>query len=285
MTRETLIPLAIFPGLLFFVVALGATQPPADIAAAPLNATTTTLATGFGSPDDLAIMPSGAIFFGDFSNKSLNILRPGSSPVALATGFTEPEGIVITKDGAIIVAEQKNNSLVEVNSTTGAKKTLRVINNTTGKDGIDGLGLDPFTGDILVARQPPRHALAHEPRWQQAHHNSDRLHPPHRCGGRGQRLYPCGRRFGNVVYRLSKTGKRTFVAHIYQPDDVVVGPSGTIYANSLNGNIWAINPKTLVRHVIVSGLKLPHGLGVDKNGLVLAEAGRNRILRVPLANP
>jgi sugar lactone lactonase YvrE len=91
--------------------------------------------------------------------------------------------------------------------------------------------------------------------------------------------------FGNVVYRLNKSGRRSIVARVYQPDDVVVGPSGTIYVNSLNGNIWAINPKTLVRRVLVSGLKLPHGLAVDKSGLVLAEAGRNLILRLPLTNP
>jgi sugar lactone lactonase YvrE len=285
MTRETLIPLAIFPGLLFFVMALGAAQPPADIAAAPLGATTTTIATGFGSPDDLAIMPSGDILFGDFSNKSLNILRPGSSPVALATGFTEPEGIVVTKDGAIIVAEQKNNSLVEVNPTTGAKKTLRVIKNTTGKDGIDGLGLDPFTGDILVPDSPHGTLLRMSRDGSKLTTIATGFVRPTGAAVEANGSILVADEFGNVVYRLSKTGRRTFVAHIYQPDDVVVGPSGTIYVNCLNGNIWAINPKTLVRRVLVSGLKLPHGLGVDKNGLVLAEAGRNRILRVPLANP
>ena len=285
MTRATLIPLAIFPGMLFFIVAFGATQPPADIAAAPLSATTTTIATAFGSPDDLAIMPSGAILFGDFSNKSLNILRPGASPAALATGFTEPEGIVVTKDGAIIVAEQKNNSLVEVNPASGAKKTLRVIKNTTGKDGIDGIGLDPFTGDILVPDSPHGTLLRMSRDGSKLTTIATGFVRPTGAAVEANGSILVADEFGNVVYRLSKTGKRTFVAHIYQPDDVIVGPSGTIYANSLNGNIWAINPNTLVRHIVLSGLKLPHGLAVDKSGLVIVDAGHNRILRLPLANP
>lgn len=258
----------------------------AEVAASPLSASSTTLATAFGNPDDLAIMPSGDILFGDFANKSLNVLRVGSAkPVVLASGFTEPEGIVVAKDGAIIVAEQKNNSLVEVNPVTGAKKTLRVIKNTTGKDGIDGLGLDSFTGDILVPDSPHGSLLRMSRDGSKLTTIATGFVRPTGAAVEAGGTILVADEFGNAVYRLSKSGRRTVVARIYQPDDVVVGPSGTIYANSLNGNIWAINPTTGAKRIIMSGLKLPHGLGVDKTGLVIAEAGRNRILRLPLARP
>jgi sugar lactone lactonase YvrE len=285
MIRSILISLSIFSGLLLLIASVGVGRVPASVAAAPLRATTT-LAMGFGSPDDVAIMPSGAILFGDFSNKALNILQPGSStPEVLAAGFIEPEGIVVTKDGAIIVAEQKNNSLVEVNPSTGTKKTLRVIRNVTGKDGIDGLGYDPVTGDILVPDSPHGTLLRMSRDGSKLTTIATGFVRPTGAAVEANGSILVADEFGNVVYRLNKSGRRSIVARVYQPDDVVVGPSGTIYVNSLNGNIWAINPKTLVRRVLVSGLKLPHGLAVDKSGLVLAEAGRNRILRLPLTNP
>jgi sugar lactone lactonase YvrE len=276
----------ILPGFLLFVGAFGVLHSGDGVVAAPMNATTITLASGFGSPDDLAIMPSGAILFGDFTNKALNILRPGNSKAtALATGFQEPEGIVVTKDGSIIVAEQKNNSLIEVNPTTGAKKTLRVIKNSTGKDGMDGLGYDPVTGDILVPDSPHGALLRMSRDGSKLTTIASGFVRPTGAAMEANGAILVADEFGNAVYRLGKTGKRSVVARVYQPDDVVVGPSGTIYVNSLNGNIWAINPITLVRRVLVSGLKLPHGLGVDKDGLVIAEAGRNRIMRLNLTNP
>ena len=89
--------------------------------------------------------------------------------------------------------------------------------------------------------------------------------------------------FGNQVYRLKSDGSRVSLAHIYQPDDVVVGPDGSIYVNSLGGSIVRIDLATGRTRVLISGLKLPHGLAVDPNGnLVIAEAGRNRIMRLLL---
>lgn len=297
MSRFSLIPLSILPGFLLIMAAFGAVQPGATaisayssdtgIFAAPLGASVTTLATGFGSPDDLAVLPSGAIVFGDFANKALNIVRPGTgaTPSVLASGFIEPEGIVVAKDGALIVAEQSNNSLVEVDPRTGAKRTLRLIKNSTGKDGIDGLGLDPATGDILVPDSPSGRLLRMSRDGSSLTVIATGFVRPTGAAVEAGGTILVADEFGNAIYRLGKDGSRRVVAYIYQPDDVVVGPSGTIYANSLSGNIWAVNPTSGRLALLLSGLKLPHGIGVDKSGLVLAEAGRNRILRLPLANP
>ncbi len=239
------------------------------------------LANGFGSPDDLAVTSSGDILFGDFSNKAINILRPGGKPAPIATGLNEPEGIVVARDGAVLVAEQGANRIIEVGPGTGAKKVLRQLENSTGKDGVDGLGIDPANGDILIPDSP-----------------NGRLLRMSRDGGRlqtiasgfvrptGAAVEPGGTivvadEFGNAVYRLNKSGGRTLLAHIYQPDDVVVDASGSIYVNSLGGDIVRIDPTGGQVHVLTSGLKLPHGLGIDPQGnLIIAEAGRNRIIRL-----
>lgn len=240
------------------------------------------IAQGYGSPDDLVVTPSGDIVFGDFSNKALNIIRGGTGNAApLATGIVEPEGIVIAKDGALIVADQATNRMLEVDPRTGAQRTLRKLVNNTKKEGVDGLSLDPATGDILIPDSP-----------------NGRLLRMSRDGSRLQTIVtgfvrPTGAavekngsiivadEFGNAVYRLLKNGRRSLIAHIYQPDDVVVGPDGSIYTNSLRGDIDRIDPVTLKVTVLISGLKLPHGLGIDPQGnVVVAEAGRNRIFKL-----
>ena len=63
---------------------------------------------------------------------------------------------------------------------------------------------------------------------------------------------------------------------------MVVGSDGSIYVNSLGGEIARINPTSGKLTVLTSGLNLPHGLGVLGNQLFIAEAGRDRILELPL---
>src|SRR3954452_20761056 len=73
----------------------------AQFASTPRAATGGTLrvlSSGLGSPDDLAVAPNGDIYFGDFSNNALNVLRAGAArPVAVAAGLKEPEGIVVAR--------------------------------------------------------------------------------------------------------------------------------------------------------------------------------------------
>ncbi|MDQ6694311.1 MAG: NHL repeat-containing protein [Chloroflexota bacterium] len=240
------------------------------------------LASGFGSPDDLVVAPSGDIIFGDFGNNGVDILSLGAgSPRLLAGDLNEPEGLVVTSDGAIIVAEQKTNRILEINYQSGRVKVLRQLVNNTGKDGVDGLGIDPATGDILVADSPNGRLLRMSRDGTSLTTIATGFVRP-----TGAAVEPGGGiivvdEFGNAVYRLHADGSRTRLTGIYQPDDVVIGRDGTIYVNSLGGDIVSINPTSNQVRVLTSGLKLPHGLGIDSSGrLVIAEAGRNRIFRL-----
>lgn len=223
--------------------------------------------------------------FGDFTNRAINVLRPGAGaePTALSTGFNEPEGIVVAKDGAIIVAEQGTNRLIEVDPRTGSKKVLRQLVNNTGKDGVDGLALDPATGDILVPDSPNGRLLRVSRDGSKQEVIARGFVRP-----AGAAVEPGGSilvadELGNEVYRLKPDGSRVSVAYMFQPDDIVVGPDGSIYANSLGGDIVRIDPVIGHTSVLLSGLKLPHGLAIDRQGnLIIAEAGRNRIMRLIL---
>ena len=241
------------------------------------------IARGFGSPDDLAVDPrDGAIYFGDFGNGAINRIPPaGGTPVAVATGFKEPEGIAVTPDGRLIVVEQGTNSLWDVDPATGEKRLLRRLENTTGQDGVDGISLDPATGDVLIPDSPNGRLLSMSRDGASLRTLASGFVRP-----TGVATLPGGDRlvadeFGNALYRLTPDGKRTRIATMYQPDDVVVDAAGMAYVNSLNGYIYRVDPSTGARATLTSGLLLPHGIGVDSQGrIVVAEATRNRIFRL-----
>jgi large repetitive protein len=229
----------------------------------------------------LLVTPSDDILFGDFANNAINIIRPGQAPAVLAANLQEPEGMVIAKDGAIIVAEQKTNRILEVNPQTGKAKLLRQLVNNTGQDGVDGLGIDPSTGDILIPDSPNGRLLRMSRDGTKLTTIATGFVRPTGAAVEARGTILVADEFGNAVYRLSANGKKTRLATMYQPDDVIVGPDGSIYANGLGGDIVRIDPVSGQKRVIVSGLKLPHGLGMDSQGrLVIAEAGRNRIFRI-----
>jgi sugar lactone lactonase YvrE len=240
------------------------------------------IASGFGSPDDLVVAPSGEIIFGDFGNKAVNIIRAGSNTAeVLAAGIAEPEGLVVTADGAIIVADQATNRILEINYQTGEVKVLRRLVNNTGQDGVDGLGLDPATGDILIPDSPNGRLLRMSRDGSSLKTIATGFVRPTCAAVEADGSIVVADEFGNAVYRLHDDGSRTKLADIFQPDDVMIGRDGSIYVNSLGGDIVRIDPATRKSEVLLSGLKLPHGLGIDGTGrLVIGEAGRNRIFRL-----
>ncbi|HUS15193.1 MAG TPA: hypothetical protein VM536_09275 [Chloroflexia bacterium] len=257
-----------------------ATAPAVPPATAP---GVTELAAGFGSPDDVAVDPrDGTIYFGDFANSALNRLPAGGgTPQVVARGIDEPEGIVVLPDGQLIVAEQKTNRLLRVDPATGAKTLVRQLENKTNQDGVDGLGYDPSTGDILIPDSPNGRLLSMPPDGSTLRVLARGFVRP-----TGAAVLPDGDilvadEFGNALDRVTREGKVTRIATVYQPDDVVVDATGISYVNCLDGRIYRIDPQTGARRVLLSGLKLPHGLALSPDGtLVIAEATRNRIFRL-----
>jgi sugar lactone lactonase YvrE len=262
------------------------TTPPTPTPLPPAPPTATPgiglLARGFGSPDDLAIDPrSGVIYFGDFSNGAVNQISAGGGIAeAIATGFKEPEGIAVTADGALIVVEQKDNQIWEVALPGGEKRLLRQLVNQTGKDGVDGIALDPATGEVLIPDSPNGRLLAMSRDGATLRTIATGFVRPTGVVALPGGDYLVADEFGNTLYRVTPAGRKRVVSTMYQPDDVVLDAQGRAYVNSLGGNIYRVDLATGERTTLLSGLKLPHGLGIDAEGnVVVAEAGRNRIFR------
>jgi sugar lactone lactonase YvrE len=262
------------------------TTPPTPTPLPPAPPTATPgiglLARGFGSPDDLAIDPrSGVIYFGDFSNGAVNQISAGGGIAeAIATGFKEPEGIAVTPDGALIVVEQKDNQIWEVALPGGEKRLLRQLVNQTGKDGMDGIALDPATGEVLIPDSPNGRLLAMSRDGATLRTIASGFVRPTGVVALPGGDYLVADEFGNTLYRVTPAGRKRAVSTMYQPDDVVLDAQGRAYVNSLGGNIYRVDLTTGDRTTLLSGLKLPHGLGIDAQGsIIIAEAGRNRVFR------
>ncbi len=240
------------------------------------------LTTGFGKPDDLTVDPrTGAIYFGDFTNNAVNRLDPaGGAPQPVVTGLHEPEGIAVRPDGQLVIVEQATNRLWLGDPQTGAKTLLRQLVNTTGQDGVDGIAFDT-DGRILVPDSPNGRVLSLAADGSDLRVLATGFRRP-----TGAVRLPDGDllvadEFGNALDRVTPSGHSSLVASLYQPDDVVLGPDGMAYLPTLNGSIYQVNPQTGTKVALITGLILPHGIGIDGQGRVVgAEQGRNRIFRL-----
>jgi sugar lactone lactonase YvrE len=205
----------------------------------------------------------------------------GGVPQPVVRGLAEPEGIAVRPDGRLIVVEQKTNRLWLADPPTGDKTLLRQLENTTGKDGVDGIAIDPRDGRILVPDSPNGRLLALDPDGSHLQVLATGFVRP-----TGVALLPDGDwlvadEFGNALIRVTPDGRKRRLVGLYQPDDVVVDADGMAYANGLNGIIYRVDPATGAATRLLTGLILPHGLGLDSQGrVVVAEAGRNRLFRI-----
>ncbi len=240
------------------------------------------IADGFGKPDDLTVATDGTLYFSDTANGSINRIPPGGgTPEPIATGLLEPEGIAVTPDDKLIVEEQKTNSIFEFDPANGSKRLIRQLENTTGKDGVDGLAYDRNTGDILVPDSPNGRLLTLSRDGLRLNIIATGFDRPAGAG-----ILPNGDllvvdEFGNKVYRVTRAGQKTVIATMFQPDDVVVDGAGFAYVNALDGTIYRLDPRTGALKSLITGLKAAHGLAVDPQGrIVIAETDRNIIFSI-----
>jgi len=108
-----------------------------------LPPTVTELAKGFGGPDDLARMPDGTILFSGVGNGTINQIERDGNVTTLLRGRQEPEEIVVLPAGALIIAEQGKDRLVYFRPRSGQPATTwPQLENKTGKPGVDGTRRD-----------------------------------------------------------------------------------------------------------------------------------------------
>src|SRR5205814_1495099 len=107
------------------------------------------------------------------------------------------------------------------------------VGNTTGNMGIDGLGYDPISGDVLVPDAPTGRIL----RLSADAHSisviaSGFKRPTSVAMAADGTVFVCDE-FGDAIYRIDATGKSLLVAVVSIPDDVILDSAGNLIVNSL----------------------------------------------------
>lgn len=254
------------------------TWPRAPIAAAPR---VTTLARGFGAPDDLAWGPHDSIYFSDFGNNAVDRLDPNGHVSVVWRNMRGPEGIVVDPDGSLVVAEQVPNRLLQINLARGVRRIMATIANPSGRLGIDGIARDPRDGSIIVPDSPSGTVLRVT-----------------RAGTVRVIAAGLGRPVGATVLpdrsiivvdehldgalRIDPSGTvRRFGGYLSVPDDIVGDGHGGFYVSCLGDgtirHIAADGATTLA----AAGLPDPQGLLRRADGtLIVSEENANRIVAV-----
>ena len=248
--------------------------------------TLTLLGHGAGSPDDVAVGADDTIYFSDMHANQVLRLRADGTAEAISPTIREPEGIVPLPDGTLIVVEQASNRLYRVDPIRKTMILFYDVGNRTSNAGIDGISLDTLTRDLLIPDAPTGRILHISVDTKRATTIlSGFTRPTSAVRAPDGTFYVCDE-FGNKIYRVDDHGKRTIIAEMSLPDDVILDNNGHLLVNSLDGVIWQIDLNTGKLRQLVTGLKSPHGIALDSHGnIIIADAGFNEIFRLTLPLP
>ena len=241
------------------------------------------------APDDLAFDNDGRLLFSDINSGTVSALQADGSVQRIAGGMSAPEGIVVQADGHILVGEQGRNRVVSIDPQTHAVSLWRAFPNTTGREGIDGIGpvlpdrdasgnLLPTAGNIIVPDSPNgvvwRVTADGKTATQIA---SGMVRPVGAAVDASGRIFVADE--GGALWVLAPARLR--LATLPTPDDVVVSRAGHIFVNTLGDN--AIHELDIQGHQVsvITGIQQPQGIALDyADNLYYTEFNAGRIDRV-----
>jgi sugar lactone lactonase YvrE len=238
---------------------------PTPAATCPVQTASTggqVLLSGLASPDDLAFDPEGRLLFGDIKNGTVSRLNSAGAVEQVGTGLQVPEGIVVRPDGRLLVAEQGRNRIVLLDPSSQAVTLWRAFANRTGREGIDGIGQDPITGEVIVPDSPNGILWRVSPDGASARRIGAGMTRPVGAVVDQQGAVVVADE-GGAVWKFSAPFQQRRIATLSIPDDVVVDHSGNLFINTLgDGSIHMTDPAGH-QSVVVRGLQSPQGLALD----------------------
>jgi sugar lactone lactonase YvrE len=221
--------------------------------------------SGLASPDDLAFDAEGRLLFGDIKKGTVSRLSSTGVVEQVGSGLQVPEGIALRPDGRLLVAEQGRNRIVLLDPANQAVTLWRAFANRTGREGIDGIGLDPITAEVIVPDSPNGILWRVSPDGATARRIGAGMTRPVGAVVDQQEAVLVADE-GGSVWRFSAPFQQRRVARLAIPDDVVVDHNGNLFVNTLgDGSIHMIDPAGN-QSVVVRGLQTPQGLALDGAG-------------------
>ena len=237
------------------------------------------VATVGGQPDDITTDAQGRLVWGDLARGTVDRLD-GSRVTTLAAGFALPEGIVVLPTGAIVVAEQGRDRIVRINRN-GTRTVLDTLRPVPGQEGVDGIGRDPRTGELLIPDSPRGTVLGVGADGRHVRAITRGLGRPVAAAldAHGDILVP-DEHLGTLVV-ISPKGTIRDEGVLSTPDDVAVASTGRVWITTLgDGGLWTIDPGASAPYRVLAGLSNPQGLTLDRCGdPVVVDQNSARIVR------
>lgn len=242
-----------------------------------------TIAVVGGQPDDITVDARGRLVWGNLSRGTIERLDRGRV-VTVARGLSLPEGVIALADGSLIVAEQGRDRIDRI-SPGGAVSDIFTLTPVYGQEGVDGIGRDTVTGDILVPDSPNGRVIRMSIKGQ---------HPRVIASGLGRPVDAVTDRYGNVlvpdehlgtVVVVSRRGHVSYRGRFPTPDDVSVDTAGNVWVTSLGDNgLWIMRPGAAPQRIL-TGLAYPQGMTLDRcSDPVVTEQYSGRIVRLLLSS-
>jgi hypothetical protein len=244
---------------------------------------TASLATGLGTPDDVAVAPDGSVLYGNLKDNTVDQLLADNTRRVLVSHLAIPEGVAVTGPATLLIADQGSNRVLEWTAPAGLR-TLLQLAVRRGVEGIDGLGSavvdghtvallpDSANGRMLLLRLDTLATVPVPGNWQR----------PTDAVVRNGLLYLVDE-YGGRLWRGPLQGPLQPLGPILNlPDDVAVAADGTAFVNELGqgttgGRVTQINGDGSGT-TLLSGLNDPQGMALDDgDNLILTESGNGRL--------
>jgi len=165
-----------------------------------------------------------------------------------------------------VVAEQGRDRILLV-TRAGTTSILYSLRPVSGQEGVDGIGRDPRTGDLLIPDSPRGTVLDLSPDGRHVRVIARGLGRPVDAAidRRGNVLVP-DENLGTLVV-ISPHGAISREGTLLTPDDVAVDHAGRVWITTLgDGGLWTIDPGATTPRRVVEGLADPQGLTLDRCG-------------------
>ena len=268
--RRAVLVVLLVAALAAALAALASASTPRHAAVRRCRLTITTVATGQGAPDDLALNGS-QVLVSDIHANTLGVIR-GGHVATLMGGLGEPEGIIVRSPSRLELAAQATNQILSVDLRRHTTSVMAQLPTVPGQSGVDSIEAAPG-GDTYAP--------------DSANGVVYRLHRGHLRALAGGFVRPVDVRtwtggfavadeYASWVY-LQSGARRTKLAKILLPDDLAV-VDGHLLATGQTGQLWEVAPH---RRLLTGLLKYPQGMVADGPGTVLvSEQSTNRIVRV-----
>ncbi|HEX6507210.1 MAG TPA: hypothetical protein VF221_06210 [Chloroflexota bacterium] len=256
--------------LLVLVPAAGMSRP--ALAASVCAPHATRLSAGQGSPDDL-LVDGSRILFSDIHSGTVASER-GGRVTTLIGGLSTPEGMVLRNPDSLVVVEQGLNRLDRVDLRNGHRSVLLQMPNTTGQEGVDGIGQAP-DGGIYIPDSPNGRLLLLNRGGRLTTLTTELSRPVDAISFQGG--VAVADENANAIW-LVHGGQVQRLATLSIPDDVVLFKGHLLAVTLGDKGLWEVWPH---RRLLLGGWSSPQGLAASSSmGVLVADSNANGLFRV-----